>query len=585
MNKNDIYVNPEKSGKPEMPVVPLTEGEQAESTVFNHEAFTLSREELVVTREVAVQLREGEANLRDNIANVREDAFDVREHELKLREFQATLYEKEMLEGATLKAASDRLIIMLQQANAHLVTASIETLKMAEQVKVAKDQLAYLAHHDVLTGLPNRILLLDRLNSAIELASRKGWQLALMFLDLDRFKHINDSLGHVIGDQLLQSVAECLTGCARHSDTISRQGGDEFVILLPCIERTGDAELCAQKLIAAIRLHQSIAGHNIHIGVSIGISIYPDDAQDAETLIKNADTAMYCAKESRRTKYKFFEPEMNARAIQRHSIEVSLHLALKNQEFSLYYQPKVDLRSGLIVGVEALIRWQHPVLGEMLPTQFLPIAEECGLILPIGRWVLREACLQAQAWGQAGIPPISVSVNTSALEFHDMGFLENIRSTLEETGLEPRHLELELTETILMQDAEFTYPVLQGLADLGVKLAIDDFGIGYSSLNYLKQFPINTLKVDQSFVHKMTNNPDDASIVSAVINLGKSLKLRVIAEGVETPEQHAFLVAEDCDEVQGYYFGLPMVAESLTTLLQTGLSPVPSILLVQPGLS
>jgi diguanylate cyclase len=543
-----------------------------DKTADDREDIADDRDDSADASENAASVRAGAADIREDTADAREDTADHREESIYMRESHATLREKEILAEETLKAASNHLIIMLQQANAHLVTVSIEAHKMAEQVKVAKDQLAYLAHHDVLTDLPNRILLLDRLNSAIELAGRKGWQLALMFLDLDRFKHINDSLGHVIGDKLLQSVAQRLLGCARHSDTISRQGGDEFVVLLPVIEHTEDAAQCAQKLITALIQPHHINGHDIHVNVSIGISIYPDDGQDAETLMKNADTAMFCAKENKRNKFRFFEPDMNARAVQRHSIEASMHFALERQEFVLYYQPKIDLISGLIVGVEALIRWQHPERGLMLPKQFIAIAEDCGLILPIGRWVLREACLQAQAWHQAGLPTITVSVNTSALEFHDIDFIKNLRVILEETGLEPSCLELELTENVLMQDAEFADPVLNSLSELGIKLAIDDFGIGYSSLSYLKQFPINTLKIDQSFVHKMIGNPNDASIVSAVINLGKSLKLRVIAEGVETSEQQAFLVAQHCDEAQGYYLGRPMEAESFATLLQSAIS-------------
>ena len=584
--------------QPAAPATPLADQEQAiadwENAVNGKNAAILKREERVTSREEAIRLRENAADVRDQTANDREDTADdrednadaneniavardgtaaQRENNIAMRETRATVREKEILAEETLKAASNHLIIMLQKANAHLVAVSIEAHKMAEQVKVAKDQLAYLAHHDVLTDLPNRILLLDRLNSAIELAGRKGWQLALLFLDLDRFKYVNDSLGHVVGDKLLQSVAERLVGCARHSDTISRQGGDEFVVLLPFIEQREDAALCAQKLIDALKLPHHIAGHDIHVNVSIGIGIYPDDGLDADTLMKNADTAMFCAKENRSNKFKFFEAEMNARAVHRHSIEASLHFALKRQEFLLYFQPKIELNSGLIVGVEALIRWQHPELGLILPTQFVSIAEDCGLILPIGRWVLREACLQAQAWKQAGLPPITVSVNTSALEFHDSDFTKNISVILDETGLEPCYLELELTENVLMQDAEFANPVLQTLSDLGVKLAIDDFGIGYSSLSYLKQFPINTLKIDQSFVQKMIGNPSDASIVSAVINLGKTLNLRVIAEGVETAEQQDFLVAQECDEAQGYYLGRPMAAGSFAELLQNGMSP------------
>ena len=326
-------------------------------------------------------------------------------------------------------------------------------------------------------------------------------------------------------------------------------------------------------MLAALALPHRIDRHDLQISVSIGISIYPDDGQDVETLIKSADTAMYYAKENGRNNYKFFEQDMNARAVHRQSIEVSLRRALERQEFVLYYQPKINLHSGTIVGVEALIRWQHPERGLLPPSQFVPIAEDCGLILPIGRWVLREACLQVGAWLQAGLPPITVAVNTSALEFRAKDFLENIRATLEDTRSEPRYLELELTESILMRDAKSTDSMLHVLADLGVKLAVDDFGTGYSSLSYLRQFPIDTLKIDQSFVNRMTSSPDDATIVSAVISMGKSLKQRVIAEGVETPEQYAFLLAQHCDEGQGYYFYRPVVAEALATLLQTGVSP------------
>ncbi|MEP6606302.1 MAG: GGDEF domain-containing phosphodiesterase, partial [Nitrosospira sp.] len=301
---------------------------------------------------------------------------------------------------------------------------------------------------------------------------------------------------------------------------------------------------------------------------SIGISTFPDDGQDAEILLKNADTAMYHAKEHGRKNYKFFEHGMDIRAVQRQSIEADLHRALEHQEFVLHYQPKINLHRNSIVGVEALIRWQHPERGLVPPSQFLPIAEDGGLILPMGRWVLREACFQAKAWRQAGLPPIAVAVNTSALEFNAPDFLENVRATLEEASLEPDYLELELTESVLMQDVDFTSTVLHGLADLGIKLAIDDFGTGYSSLSYLRRFPIDTLKIDQSFVQHIASNPDDAAIVSAIIGLGRSLKLRVIAEGVETSEQHAFLLAQQCNEGQGYYFGRPMAAEMLVPLLQ-----------------
>jgi diguanylate cyclase (GGDEF)-like protein len=468
------------------------------------------------------------------------------------------------------QAASDDRMARLQQANANLVVATIEAQKLAEQVQTDKVGLDHLAHHDVLTDLPNRVLLNDRLAQAIALAHRESKQLAVMFMDLDRFKHINDSMGHAVGDQLLLSVAQRLVGCVRQSDTVSRQGGDEFVLLLSHIDHVEDVALSAQKMLAAIALPYRIDRHDLHVGVSIGISIYPDDGQDAETLIKNADTAMYHAKESGRNTYTFFEPGMNARAIQRQSIEASLRLALEQQEFVLHYQPKINLQSGAITGVEALVRWQHPQHGLLLPGQFIPVAEDCGLILPIGRWVLHAACSQARTWLQAGLPMGTIAVNVSAAEFHADDFLENLRATLAEWHLESRYLELELTENVLMRNVEFTDSVLYALADLGVKLAIDDFGTGYSSLNYLRKFPINTLKIDQSFVSRMTSHPDDASIVATVIGMGKSLKQRVIAEGVETPEQAAFLLAELCDEGQGYFFGRPVAADALAALLQAG---------------
>ena len=533
-------------------------------------------EKSVLSREKLVTAREDTANLRENAADLRENVADLRENAAHLREGTATSREREVRAAETIQSASDDHMIKLQQANAHLVVATIEAHKLAEQVEATKVQLDHLAHHDVLTGLPNRMLLQDRLIQAIESACRQDRQLAVMFMDLDQFKHINDSLGHSIGDKLLQSVAQRLVGCVRHSDTVSRQGGDEFVVLLPYIEHSEGATLCAQKMIAALALPHRIDQHDLHISMSIGISIYPDDGQDAETQIKNADTAMYFAKNNGRNNYKFFKQDMNDHAVKRQSIEASLRRSLERQEFVLHYQPKINLQSGTIVGVEALIRWQHPEQGLLPPGQFVSIAEDCGLILPIGRWVLQEVCRQARYWQQAGLPPIIVAVNISALEFQNNDFLESIRAVLEETGLEPRYLELELTESVLMQDAGSTDSMLHALANLGVKLAIDDFGTGYSSLSYLRKFPINTLKIDQSFVNQMCSNPEDAAIVSAVISMGKNLKLCVIAEGVESLEQSAFLQAQHCDEGQGYYFGRPMVAEVLATLLKTGVTLIPN---------
>jgi diguanylate cyclase (GGDEF)-like protein len=509
----------------------------------------------------------------EKFSTAREDAVSLREKAVEVREGTVTTREREIRVAEMTKGISGDQISMLRQANAQLVIATIEAHKLAEQVQTAKIELDHLAHHDVLTGLPNRILMYDRLTQAIALARRSGKQFAVLFMDLDRFKHINDSLGHPVGDQLLQSASQRLLGCVRQSDTISRLGGDEFVALLPDIDHPEDAALSAQKIIAAIALPHRIGQHDLHIGVSIGISIYPEDGLDAETLIKHADTAMYRAKDNGRNTYAFFEQEMTARAIARQSIEASLRLALERQEFVLLYQPKINLLSGTIVGIEALVRWQHPQRGLLEPAQFVPIAEDSGLILPIGRWVLREACLQSRAWQDAGLPPIPIAVNTSALEFRAGDFVEYLRATLEASRLEPRYLELELTESVLMRDAASADSVLHALAGLGVRLAVDDFGTGYSSLSYLRQFPINTLKIDQSFVNQITRNPDDATLVSAVISMGKSLKQRVIAEGVETAEQAAFLLAQHCDEGQGYFFGRPVGAEALAILLQTGVSP------------
>ena len=501
----------------------------------------------------------------EHAACLREAAIELRERAAALREYNICRAEKK-------QAASDSHLLTLQQANAHLVVAAIEAQKLTEQVNLVKVQLDHLAHHDVLTGLPNRRLLHDRLNLAIGLAQRQGRQLAVMFIDLDQFKHINDSLGHGVGDQLLQAVAKRFAACMRQSDTISRQGGDEFVVLLPCIERAQDAAICAGKILAALKLPHLIDGHDqLYITVSIGISLYPDDGQDAEHLLRSADIAMYIAKENGRNNYQFFEQKMNARAVHRQFIDAGLRRALEQGQFVLHYQPKINLRSGAIAGVEALIRWRHPEQGLLAPACFVSIAEDCGLIQEIGRWVLRQACLQARAWRQAGLPQVTIAVNASAPELHANNFFANVRATLDEACLAPSCLELELTESVLMRDVEASDSVLRGLAGLGVRLSVDDFGTGYSSLSYLRQFPIDTLKIDQSFVSRMSSYQDDATIVSAVINMGKSLNKQVIAEGVETSEQCAFLRAQGCDEGQGYYFARPLTAPAFATLLHDGL--------------
>jgi diguanylate cyclase (GGDEF)-like protein/PAS domain S-box-containing protein len=438
--------------------------------------------------------------------------------------------------------------------------------------RAATLKMSHLAQHDGLTDLPNRILFNDRLTEAMALALRYRRQLAVLFLDVDRFKYINDSLGHVIGDRLLQSIAQRLLGCVRASDTVSRQGGDEFVILLPEVAHPQDAAVCADKILEVLRLPHHIDDHDLHVTVSIGIGTYPEDGTDCDTLMRHADFAMYDAKDNGRDNRQCFKRDLSVRALKRQSVEDDIRHALVRQELRLHYQPNVNLKTGQIIGVEALIRWLHPELGLVSPADFIPIAEECGLIVPIGRWVLAEACHQARAWQEIGLVPIPMSVNVSAVELRATTFLDGVCATLADTGLDARFLELELTETFLMQDSTSTAAVLHDLKQLGVRLALDDFGTGYSSLSHLTRFPIDTLKIDRSFVRSITTNADDACIVRAVISMGKNLHMRVVAEGVETPEQLAFLQDGNCPFGQGYYFGLPLIGPDCTNVLRRRLT-------------
>ena len=455
-------------------------------------------------------------------------------------------------------------------------TGAVIVFRDVSAARVMALQMTHSAEHDFLTGLPNRMLVNDRISQAIALAARHSKQVAVLFLDLDGFKHINDSLGHPIGDKLLQSIARRLVQCVRTSDTVSRQGGDEFVVLLSETDHWEDAAFIARRMLLAVAEAHPIDQHDLHITTSIGVSVYPDDGGDAETLIKNADTAMYQAKENGRQSYQFFKPAMNVRAVERQSTEESLRRALERQEFVLHYQPKINLRTGAITGAEALIRWMHPDRGMVSPAQFIPIAEDCGLIRPIGNWVLRSACEQARSWVDEGLPVATMAVNVSAMELRDEKFLAGLFEVLRETRLDPRSLELELTESVLMKHAESAASILQTVRERGVQVAIDDFGTGYSSLSYLRKFPIDALKIDQSFVSQITAAGDDTSIVTAVISMARSLKLRVVAEGVETLEQLAFLQANECDEAQGFYLSEPLPPQEFAELLRTGLS-VPSV--------
>ncbi len=446
------------------------------------------------------------------------------------------------------------------------VIGAVIVFKDVGEARAMSEQNVHLAHHDSLTDLPNRLLLSDRLSQAMAMAQRQGHRLAVMFLDLDRFKHVNDSLGHLVGDMLLRSVAHRLVGCVRASDTVSRQGGDEFVVLLSQIEHADDAAASARKIIAALVAPHDIANHQLHVSVTIGIGIYPDDGADAEALIRCADTAMYHAKERGRNGFRFFERDMHARAVERQRIEAGLRRALERREFVLHYQAKVALDTGATTGAEALLRWVHPERGLMYPKDFVAIAEDCGLIVPIGRWVMREACRQARAWIDAGRAPFPLAVNVSATEFSDRRFLDGLRVALSDSGLDGSHLELELTERSLIEPGESTALLLTSLKNMGVQVAIDDFGTGYSCLSYLRQFPISVLKIDQSFVHEIHRAPVGTSLACAVISMGRSLGLRVIAEGVETAEQHAFLKNEGCLEGQGYYFSRPLPASEFARL-------------------
>ena len=428
-------------------------------------------------------------------------------------------------------------------------------------------KMAHLAQHDFLTDLPNRVMLNERIARAIMLAKRYHTQLAVLFLDLDNFKYINDSLGHAAGDRLLQSVTQRLSACARSSDTISRQGGDEFVILVTESAEEPDAAATADKIIAALNLPHVIDERELHVTTSIGISIYPQDGLDAETLIMNADTAMYYAKEKGRNNYQFFSSEMKILAVERQLIEAGLRRALEKHEFVLHYQPIVNLDSGEIVGAEALLRWMDHERGLVMPDRFVPIAEACGLIVPIGQWVLREACRQAKHWTDSGLPPISIAVNISALEFRQKNFFEGVRQILQDTGLRPRLLQLEITESVLMRNAESSAAILHELKKIGVLLAMDDFGTGYSSLSYLKRFPVDILKIDRSFVSGIVSARDDGIIVSAVLSMANSLRKKVVAEGVEEQVQLDFLRERHCDEGQGYFFSRPLIADKFAELL------------------
>jgi diguanylate cyclase (GGDEF)-like protein/PAS domain S-box-containing protein len=455
----------------------------------------------------------------------------------------------------------------IKDTSGHIAGASA-IFRDITQRKAAEKQVQFLAYYDALTGLPNRTLLQDRLIKALASARRQKNKVALLFLDLDRFKTINDSLGHSVGDLVLQQVAERLKKWGREQDTVARVGGDEFLIVLTAVKEPADAAVAAERLMDTMTAEFVAQGHSLGISCSIGISIFPEHGAEGETLIKNADAAMYSAKESGCNNFQFFTKEMNAQAAERLTLESGLRLALDKKELFLVYQPQVEIATGRIIGLEALLRWQHPELGLVPPDKFIRIAENCGLIMPIGEWVLRTACSQARKWQDEELLAVPVAVNVSAVQFRQAGFCELIGRVLWETGLAPHYLELELTENLLLSNADTIFSVLQDLRAMGLKLAIDDFGTGYSSLSYLRQFPVSKLKIDRSFIRDIVVNPDDAAITTAIISMAKSLNLKVIAEGVEDEAQVSFLRARQCDEIQGYYFSKPLAVDKVADKLR-----------------
>ncbi|MFA7059751.1 MAG: EAL domain-containing protein [Pedobacter sp.] len=435
----------------------------------------------------------------------------------------------------------------------------------------AESEIQQLINYDTLTGLPNRNLLHDRLKLSIAQGIREHHLVGVLILDLDRFKGINDTLGHLAGDQLLMTISKRLSACIRESDTLARLGGDEFVIILNNAGSEEGITAVSKKILALVSEPIYIDGHEIYITGSIGISVYPMNGEDGQTLLKHADLAMYQAKELDRNNFQFFSREMNVKVLERMILENSMRKALEREEFFLVYQPQIDVRSGKIVGMEALLRWNHPDMGLLAPDRFIYLAEETGLIIPIGEWVLQTACRQNKAWQDEGLPPVKIAVNLSGKQFDQQTLDEAIAAILMETGLDPKWLEIEITESAVMKNAEISIGILRKLKDMGITLAIDDFGTGYSSLSYLKHFPISRLKIDRSFVRDIITNPDDAAIAEIIIAMAQTLKLDVIAEGVETRDQMEFLSFNNCVEMQGYLFSRPVMAEQFAQFLRVGL--------------
>jgi diguanylate cyclase (GGDEF)-like protein len=466
-------------------------------------------------------------------------------------------------------AAVGSLLVVLLTTVVGRLSWQLARIRLREsEAKVAHaQQVEYLAYHDGLTGLPNRSLFSKLLAQSISEAQRYGRRLAVAFLDLDRFKQINDTLGHEAGDQLLQEVATRLKGCVRDSDTVARLGGDEFVVLLPDLADEQQAATVAQKILSAISRPLLLIGQEFRVTASIGISTYPQDGLDEQTLKRNADIAMYQAKAEGKNNFQFYSQKLNAHSLERLTLESSLRHALERNEFRLHYQAKRDIGSGRITGMEALLRWEHPDLGTVAPMQFIPVADETGLIVPIGRWVLETACSQSVAWRKQGLPPLSIAVNLTARQFRDEQLLQDVSAILTTTGMDPHLLEIELHESLLMHDVENTLRTLMQLKTLGIRIAVDDFGIGYSSVAMLQRFPLDTIKIDRSIIRDIVGNTANSALADAILAVGRSLSLTVVAQGVETPEQAEYLRTYACDELQGFYFERPLPAPQFSQLL------------------
>ena len=468
-----------------------------------------------------------------------------------------------------LKQANELLESQVIQRTTELKSANDKLHHDLEERKRVEQSIRHIAHHDALTGLPNRSLFRDRLTHAMAQADRYHQKLAVMFLDLDRFKAINDTLGHNVGDQLLKIAAERLRSCVRDSDTVARLGGDEFTVIVEDIVEDHDAAAVAQKILDTLSQPFNLYGHEVFISVSVGVTLYPSDDENADNLLRNADSAMYRAKEFGRNNFQFYVAEMNIKARERLRLESSLRRALDRNEFMLYYQPRVSLESGRVIGAEALLRWRHPEMGLVPPSEFIPILDETGMIIPVGDWALREACRQNREWQDRGLPPIRVAVNLSVRQFIQKDLADTIVRALEAANLSAEHLEVEITEDLFLEHNQTNIITLARLKNMGIHISIDDFGTGYSSLSYLKRLPIDTLKIDQSFVRDI-GDPDNKAIASAIIAMASSLRLNVLAEGVETDEQLAFLRAQGCNEIQGFSFSHPLPADEFAQLLREG---------------